>query len=162
MAHTDAEIEAKFWAALRKDMTVMLSIARHQDARPMTAQLEGKEDSGPIWFFASADTEVVHEVVGTQESTFTFVSKGFDVWANVVGTIEVSHDRAKVDELWNPYVAAWYEGGKDDPKLRLLRFDPSQAKIWLDGSSVVAGILSIFGRDPKKSYQDNVAEVSLR
>ncbi len=162
MAHTDAEIEAKFWAALRKDMTVMLSIARHADARPMTAILEGKEDRGPIWFFANSETEVSHEVVGTQEATFTFVSKGFDVWANVVGTIQVDMDRQKIDELWNPHVAAWYEHGKDDPKLRLLRFDPNEAKIWLDGSSLVAGILALFGKDPKKSYQDNVAEVSLR
>ena len=39
-ASKDAEIEARFWTALRKDMTVMLGIGRHQDARPMTAQLE--------------------------------------------------------------------------------------------------------------------------
>ena len=162
MAHTDAEIEAKFWAALRKDMTVMLSIGRHQDARPMTAQLEGKEDRGPVWFFASTDTVVVQEAEEAQDATFTFVDKGHGVWANVVGSVTVSRDRARIDELWNPMVAAWYEGGKDDPKLRLLRFDPSEAKIWLDGSSLVAGVLALLGRDPKKDYQDNVAEVSLR
>lgn len=161
-AKKDAEIEARFWAALRKDMTVMLSIARHADARPMTAITDGKEDHGPIWFFSSADTEVTHEVVGTQEATFTFVDKGHDLWANVVGTVQVDMDRGKIDELWNPHVAAWYEDGKDDPKLRLLRFDPQEAKIWLDGSSLVAGVLALFGRDPKKDYQDNVAEVSLR
>ena len=67
-----------------------------------------------------------------------------------------------IDRLWNKYVAAWYEGGKDDPKLLLLRMDLQHAKIWKDGSSLVAGFLSILGRDPKKDYQDNVADVSLR
>lgn len=162
MAHTDAEIEAKFWTALKKDMTVMLGVQRHADARPMTAQLRGDGSSGPIWFFTSTDTEITHEVTGAVPATFTFASKGHDVWANVTGTIQVDMDRAAIDELWNPYVAAWYEGGKDDPKLRLLRFDPADAKIWLDGSSLVAGVMALFGRDPKQSYQDNVAEVSLR
>jgi len=33
------------------------------------------------------------------------------------------------------YVAAWYEGGKDHPKLALLHLDPKRAEIWLDASS---------------------------
>jgi general stress protein 26 len=63
--------------------------------------------------------------------------------------------------LWNPFAAAWYEHGKDDPKLALLRFDAERAEIWLDGSSLVAGVKALFGRDPKKDYQGKVAEVEL-
>ncbi|MGB8313532.1 MAG: pyridoxamine 5'-phosphate oxidase family protein [Aestuariivirga sp.] len=29
--------------------------------------------------------------------------------------------------LWNRFVVAWYEKGKDDPKLMLLRLDPKDA-----------------------------------
>ena len=54
-------------------------------------------------------------------------------------------DRAVIDRLWNPFVAAWYEGGKDDPKLLLLRMDLSHAKIWKDGSSLVAYALTLLG-----------------
>ena len=32
-----------------------------------------------------------------------------------------------IDRLWNPFVAAWFEG-KDDPKLQLLRFDPADIR----------------------------------
>ena len=67
-----------------------------------------------------------------------------------------------IEKLWNPYVAAWYPGGKDDPNLALFRFNADEAKIWKDGSSLVAGVLALFGKDPGKSYEDNVAEVSLR
>ena len=158
----DAQLEAMFWKALRSDMTVMLEIEGQSDARPMTAQLKDKEDHGPIWFFTSSDTELGHEVTGTKDASFTFTDKGHNVWANVKGSITRDTDRATIDALWNPYVAAWYEQGKDDPKLRLLRFEPNEAKIWKDGSSLVAGVLSLFGRDPKASYEDNVAEVNLR
>ena len=66
-----------------------------------------------------------------------------------------------VDRLWNRFVAAWYEGGKDDPKLTLLRLDCEQAEIWLNGSSLIAGAKLLLGVDPKKSYQDKVARVPL-
>jgi general stress protein 26 len=66
-----------------------------------------------------------------------------------------------VDRLWNRFVAAWYEHGKDDPKLALLRLDPDRGQIWLDGSSLVAGIKMMLGFDPKEDYRDNVAKVNL-
>jgi hypothetical protein len=43
-----------------------------------------------------------------------------------------------------------------------LRLDAEQAEIWLDGSSLVAGIKMLLGVDPKESYKDQVAKVSLR
>ena len=156
------EIEDKFWAALRSDMTIMLGLDRShsQKTRPMTAQLDGDEDHGPIWFFGSRESGLVHELSGTQGAIGSFMSKGHDVFATLRGTLTVDNDRAVIDRLWNPFVAAWYEG-KDDPKLVLLRFDAEDAEIWLDGSSILAGLKMLFGSDPKADYKDNVAKVSL-
>lgn len=53
-------------------------------------------------------------------------------------------------------MAAWYEGGKDDPKLALLTLDCERAEIWLNGSSLVTGAKLLMGVDPKKSYKDKV------
>ena len=83
----------------------------------------------------------------------TFASKGHDLFATLHGRLTVDTDRAVVDRLWNRYVAAWYEGGRDDPKLALLRMDPESAQIWLDGSSLVAGIKIMLGFDPKRRIQ---------
>ena len=74
---------------------------------------------------------------------------------------ELDTNRAVVDRLWNRFVAAWYEGGKDDPKLALLRLDPDRGEVWLNGSSLVAGVKMLMGVDPKKSYRDKVAQVDL-
>jgi general stress protein 26 len=63
--------------------------------------------------------------------------------------------------LWNPFIAAWFEKGKDDPKLTLLRLDPDDAQIWENGSSLLAGIKLLFGSDPKRDYKDKVASVDL-
>ncbi len=127
----------------------------------MTAQLEG-ESSGPLWFFTAKDNTLVQQLQGGHgRAIATFTSKGHDLFATVHGALSVDTDRAVVDRLWNRFVAAWYEGGKDDPKLALLRLDPDRGEVWLNGSSLVAGVKLLIGVDPKKSYRDKVAQVDL-
>jgi general stress protein 26 len=159
---TPQELEEKFWKALKSDMTLMIGLDGVEDghARPMTAQFEG--DSGPIWFFTSRQTELAQKLAGGGERAMaTFASKGHDLFATVHGSLRLDSDRAVVDKFWNRFVAAWFEGGKDDPNLALLRFDPERAEIWLDASSLVAGIKLLLGSDPKKDYKDKVAKVTL-
>ena len=48
------------------------------------------------------------------------------------------------------------------PVSRSLRVDAERTEIWLDGSSLVAGIKLLLGVDPKKSYKDQVAKVTLK
>ena len=162
---TPQELEAKLWKALESDRTVMLGLDGAEDGhtRPMTAQVEG--DRSPIWFFTSKDNGLVTSLgkgAGPDRAIATFTSKGHDVFATFHGRLSVDTDRAVIDRLWNRFVAAWYPGGKDDPKLALLRLDAERAEIWLDGSSIVAGVKMLLGVDPKKDYKDNVAEISLR
>lgn len=156
---TPAELETKFWTSLKSDMTMMLGL---DDVvpRPMTAQIE-TDGSGPVWFFTAKETELVKGLTDGSKATATFTSKGHDLFATVQGTLRLDNDRATIDRLWNRFVAAWFEGGKDDPSLALLRFDPQEAEIWLDGSSVMAGIKMLLGFDPKAEYKDNVAKVEL-
>ena len=68
---------------------------------------------------------------------------------------------AMIDRLWNKWVAAWFEGGKTDPKLLLLRFDLDRAQIWLNENNLLAGVKMLLGSDPKKDYADKTAEVRL-
>lgn len=159
---TPQELEAKFWKALRSDMTVMLGVDGIEDrhARPMTAQVEGEKS--PIWFFTAKDTVLAQNLRDGAHADATFASKGHDLFATIHGYIALDMDRAAIERLWNPFVAAWFKGGKDDPNLALLRFDAERAEIWLDEYSLIAGVKMLLGADPKQDYRDKVAEVSLR
>lgn len=158
----DAEIEEKFWKALKSDMTVMLGIEDSgEDLQPMTAQLEGDATRGSIWFFTSKETDLAGDLGMGKAAVIAFASKNHQLFANVHGDLVPDNDRAMIETLWNPFVAAWYQDGKDDPKLQLLRFDPSDAKIWLNETSLLAGVKILLGRDPKKDYEGKVAEVRL-
>lgn len=159
---TPQELEAKFWKALKSDMTMMIGLDGVEDghARPMTAQVEGER--GPIWFFTSKDTAIAQHLGRGARAIATFASKGHDIFATVHGGLSLDTDRANIERLWNRYVDAWFEGGKDDPKVALLRFDAEHAEIWEDASSIIAGIKLMLGADPKEDYRDKVAKVAFR
>ncbi len=159
---TPQELEAKFWKKLESDKIVMLGLDGVDDghARPMTAQLD--DGKGPIWFFATRDNAVVQNVGKTTRAIATFVSKGHDLFASLHGSLSLDNDRAVIDRLWGPFIAAWYDGGKDDPNLALLRLDPERAEIWLDGSSFVTGVKMLLGIEARPDFKDKAAKVSLR
>jgi general stress protein 26 len=108
------------------------------------------------------DNALVQKLGQGNRAIATFASKGHDLFATIHGTLRVNDDRTVIDKLWNRYAAAWFEGGKDDPKLVLLQLDPERAEIWGDASSLLAGIKLLLGVDPKKDYKEKVAEVNLR
>jgi general stress protein 26 len=159
---TPAELEAKFWKALKSDRTALLGLSRADDghAQPMTAQIEGDE-GGPIWFFSASDVDLVKAIGDGADAFLHFAGKGHDLFGSVDGRLTIDNDRETIERLWNPFVAAWFEGGKDDPKLRLLRFEPGHAQIWLNENSLFAGVKMLLGSDPKEDYQDKVAEMNL-
>ena len=159
---TKKDIEARFWKALKSDMTMMLGLVDMENAhaRPLTAQLGGKK--GSIWFFTTKDTTIVKNLKKSSKGVATFVSKKHDIFATLHGSLSLDTDKTAIDRLWNPFVAAWFDKGKEDPKLALLRFDPANAEVWLDDSSFFAGIKMLLGADPKKDYAKNVAQIKMK
>ena len=159
----EAEITEKFWKALRSDRTVMLGLAGVDEghAQPMTAFRDTEGSGSQVWFFSGKDVDLVKALGSGHAAVASFASKGHDLFATVHGKLVPDNDRATIDRLWNSFIAAWYEGGKDDPNLQLLRFDPDRAQIWLNENSLFAGIMLMLGKDPKKEYKDKVAEVGL-
>lgn len=158
---TPTELEENFWKSLKSDQTIMLGLSGVDEghSRPMTAQFE--HGKGPIWFFGSKDSDLVSAIDKASRATASFASKGHDLFASIHGALSIETDRNVIDRLWNKAVAAWYEGGKEDPKLVLLRLDAERAEIWRDGSSLIAGVRMLFGADPKAIYEENVAVVGL-
>lgn len=161
---SEADIREKFWKHLKSERTIMLGLADDTSghSQPMTVQLEGDDESGPLWIFSSKETDFVKSIgAGSTRVMAQFVSKGHDLFAFFNGDISLNNDRAMIEKLWNPYVAAWFEGGKDDPKLQLLRLEPGHGQVWLNENSLFAGVKMLLGSDPKKDYADKAAEVNL-
>lgn len=156
----DHEFAEKFWKSIKSDMTAMLGTSSYP-LRPMTAQFDG--DRRTIYFFTSIDTDLGKLRSQPTDAILVYAAKGHDLFANVDGTLRAENDPELIDRLWNRFVAAWFEGGKTDPKLCLLHFEPGHAEIWKDASSLVAGMKLFLGLgDPKEDYKDKVDEVNLK
>jgi general stress protein 26 len=164
MTEAEFKLESKLWKALKDDRTVMLGLAGVEEghSQPMTAQMLHDEDErGPIWFFTSKETDLVKELGQSHRAVVHFASKGHDLFASLHGELSLDNNRQVIDQLWNGFVAAWYPGGKDDPKLQLIRLDPERAQVWLNENSLWAAVKLMLGSDPKKDYKDKVADVRL-
>jgi general stress protein 26 len=156
----EQELESKFWESLQDSPFVMLGLKGSGFARPMTAQVD---EDGQIYFFAARSEELLKGLDHRLEAFATYASKDHDFFASMKGELVVDNDRDTIDRLWSPTVSAWYEQGKDDPELVLLRFDTEKADIWQagTGSAINAAWLKMTGRDPRKESQEERAEVML-
>jgi general stress protein 26 len=158
----ESEIRDRFWKELRSERTIMLGIDGMPGGgmQPMTALIE-EEDGGPMWIFTSTGTDLARAVGEGKPAYATFTGRKHDLFASITGRLVPHTDPVVIDRLWNPWIAAWFEGGREDPKLALLRFDADHAKIWLNATPLGAAIEWLLRRDPKESYRDKVAEVAL-
>ncbi len=158
-----ADLEAKFWKSIKSDRTAMLGLPGDGESlhQPMTMMLDKDADRGALYTFTAKDSDLVQALGGRGPAQLLFAGKGHDLFAAVEGELIADNDRATIERLWNPYVAAWFEGGQDDPNLQLLRFEPGRAQIWENDNSLFAGARLLLGRDPKADYADKTAQVRL-
>ncbi len=153
-------IKEKFWTALADSPFVMLGLtgaqAGHQHSAPMTAQLD-RDANSAIWFYTSRDNRLAPGGPAMAQ----FAGKDHHLFACIAGTLVEETDPAVIDAHWSKDVAAWYEGGRDDPNLLMLRFDLGDAEIWSADLSLKGMFKLLIGGDVKSEMKGQHAEVQL-
>ncbi len=94
-------------------------------------------DAGVFWFISSTETALVESLGLGEDAEYIVISDDHGVHVSIRGKLYQLQDEAKLDELWNPVVSAWFQGGREDPHLALLRFDPEVADIWVSSPSTL-------------------------
>lgn len=158
------EAEQEFWKSLKHSNTGMLGLDQPgYHSQPMTAFRE--KETGTIWFFTRNDTDLARDAARPgQSAMFTYQSRDQEVFACIHGALSISHDRARIDEYWNPVVAAWYPDGKDDPHLTLLRFDAGDGRVWVSKKGPIRFGMEVLKANLTKTLPDagGVADVNLQ
>nr|WP_319249202.1 pyridoxamine 5'-phosphate oxidase family protein [uncultured Celeribacter sp.] len=85
---------------------------------------------GKLYFITSSDTDIVSHIGDGAIAHFCIVSKGQDLHGCLSGAVSLSQDDAKIDELWSTVADAWFEGGRSDPKVRLIEMSLDEASLW--------------------------------
>ena len=105
--------------------------------RPMSAQEVDAE--GNIWFFSDINSDKNREIQEDNLVQLVFSHPGKSSYMIVNGVAEISLDRQKIEELWTPVAKIWFEQGKDDPNLSLLKVNTKSAYYWdTDGNKILA------------------------
>ena len=130
---TRENAEAQFWEQVKEVRAGMLGVQGLPDhMQPMSPREE--PEAKTLWFYLSADSDLYKQVKGGHDKAhFCVVGKDHDYHACVSGTLSETTDKAKIDQHWDPIVAAWFHGGKDDPDMRMIGMRLDHAAIW--GSS---------------------------
>jgi general stress protein 26 len=102
------------------------------------------EFSGRLWFFTADPSEKTADVAADPAVNVS-VGDGKG-WLSLSGTARVSRDRALIDRYWSPWAEAYFDGGKDDPRVALLEVDVATVHYWdLDKPKVVAAFEVVKG-----------------
>ncbi|AXR06034.1 pyridoxamine 5'-phosphate oxidase family protein [Salinimonas sediminis] len=121
-----SDIRTKMWKAMADSPNVMVSlVGKDQHAEPMRAQLD-KEANSEFWFY----TTKTNRIAEGGKAMVHFSSKGHDVFACIRGTLVTETRQEIIDKYWSNPVEAWYDKGKDDPSLLMLRLELDDAEIW--------------------------------
>lgn len=142
------DIIAEFWQEMDKSPFVMLGVpSQGAHAVPMTAQFD--DDYPNTLFFFTSKTNRLSEAAGTGpagvEAMLHFAAKGHDFFACAEGRLTRIDDAAIRDKFWTRPVSSWFEGGKEDPKLQMLRLDLSHAEMWEADMDLEGMMKMIFG-----------------
>jgi general stress protein 26 len=104
--------------------------------RPMSAQ--EVDDEGNIWFFSDINSDKNREVQEDNLVQLIFSHPGKSSYMIVNGVAEISTDRKRIEELWSPAAKIWFEQGKDDPDISLIKVTTQSAYYWdTDGNKMI-------------------------
>jgi general stress protein 26 len=116
----------------------------HLHARPM-AVAELHADAG-AYFVTSIDSPKVAEIYADADVLLTFQSA--NQYAALYGRANIVRDRALIDRLWKEAWKVWFQRGKDDPAIALLRFDAEHGEFW--NNAGMGGVKYVF--EAAKAY----------
>jgi len=108
-------------------------------SRPMSTQ--EAEFDGTLWFFTSDKTHKIEEIEKDNRVNLSYAAPSDNAYVSVSGTAEIVKDKAKMEELWNPILKAWFPKGLDDPTICLLKVTAEQAEYWDSSSGTIVQVV---------------------
>jgi general stress protein 26 len=119
---------------------------------------------GSLWFFTRKSSAKIHNIERDPGVNLVYANPDDQRYVSVAGRAELVEDQAKIDELWSPAYEMWFQGGKENPEVSLIRVEVESAEYWDAPSSAVvylAGFAKslITGKKPSKVGEHQKLEI---
>ncbi len=102
--------------------------ADYPHAVPMSRQ--EVDDEGNIWFLISSESETHQHIQQNKNVSLLYADISSYKFLSINGTAEISQDQSRVEKYWSKMIEAWFEKGKEDPRIRVLKVAPLEAHYW--------------------------------
>lgn len=126
-------LKSEFWDRLDDTRAGMLATDGGR-AVPMSHYVD--RDANALWFITANGTELAQVAQSGAAAEFTVSSANESLYARIDGAVQAVTDPAKLDELWSAVAAAWFEDGRKDDDIQLVRMDLAEAEVWVTGGSL--------------------------
>lgn len=110
-------------------------------AVPMSRQ--EVDDNGNIWYLFSAESETYKNLKNNNKVSVLFSHVGDYNFLCIDGIAEISKDKERIEKYWNKFVEAWFEKGKEDPNIRILKVKVEDAHYWDNKTSKLVTIIKV-------------------
>ncbi|OJV54035.1 MAG: hypothetical protein BGO31_11755 [Bacteroidetes bacterium 43-16] len=97
-------------------------------AVPMSRQ--EVDEAGNIWYLFSAQSDTFKHLQANDQVSILFSHVGDYNFLSINGVATVSRDQERIDKYWNKFVEAWFEKGKEDPNIRVMKVNVKDAHYW--------------------------------
>lgn len=125
------------------DFTMMTTVDENGDlqSRPMSTQKT--EFDGDVYFFTFEDTNKVRHIRSNPRVNLAYTAPDQQTYVSLKGQAEISQDRAKMEELWQPQLNAWFPDGLETPGITLIKVGVETAEYWDSHSSIVSHAIGL-------------------
>lgn len=98
------------------------------NSRPMS--LQETDDEGNLWFISGDTSNKNFEIRDDKRVQLFFMNNSDYEYLSVYGDATIYKDRSTIEDKWSPMAKAWFEDGKDDPNVSIIRVEPKETYYW--------------------------------
>ena len=109
-------------------------------SRPMSTQDMGP--NGTLWFLTSVESNKVRELRENPQVGVAYCDSASETYVSIAGSARILNDRAMIQQFWNPFYKAWFEG-PDDPTIRIIEVAPASAEYWITKGGKIVSLVSM-------------------
>jgi len=123
--------------------------------RPMSVQKI--DDDGNLWFLSATDSHKNTELKTDSMVQLLFQGSAYSDFLNIHGIATVSRDKEKIKELWEPILKTWFTEGIDDPRISVIKVEPSEGYYWdTKHGAAIAFAKKLVGAAIGKTLDDSI------
>jgi general stress protein 26 len=125
------------------DFTMMTTVDENGElqSRPMSTQKA--EFDGNVYFFCFDDTDKVRHIKNNPHVNLAYSAPDRQTYVSLKGDAEISKDRQKMEELWEPQLKAWFPEELETPGITLIKVSVKSAEYWDSPSSTIAHVIGL-------------------